>query len=131
MRSSVRAFRHPSLWFSLWGAMIVAVIVLSLMHGPPIPDLLTIAKFDHFIAYVALAAFAVQLYADRPAQAIAAVAMVVLGIGLELAQGYLTTWRDMSLFDACVDIAGVAAGFATSWTPVATLLQKIEARFVR
>jgi VanZ family protein len=107
------------------------VIVLSLMPGPPIPDLLTIGKFDHFIAYVALAAMAVQLYATRNAHVVAALAMVALGILLELAQGYFTTWRDMSLFDACIDTAGVALGLATTWTPLADLLQRIEARFAR
>ncbi|HTA65657.1 MAG TPA: VanZ family protein [Xanthomonadaceae bacterium] len=127
----LRAFHWPLLWIAVWIVMILGVIVLSLMPGPPIPDLLTIAKFDHFIAYSALTAFAVQLYASRDAQFVAAVAMVVLGIALELAQGYLTTYRDMSLFDACVDTVGVAAGLAIAWTPLANLLQKMEMRIAR
>jgi VanZ family protein len=126
----LRRFRHAGLWLSAWSLMIVAVIVLSLMHGPPIPEVMTIAKFDHFIAYLALAGFAVQLFGDRNAQFVAAVAMVVLGIGLELAQGYLTTWRDMSLYDACVDTVGVIVGQVTAWTPLAGLLQKIEPRLL-
>ena len=126
----LRRFRHPALWLAAWSVMIVAVIVLSLVPGPPIPDVMTIAKFDHFLAYLALAGFAVQLFENRNAQFVAAVAMAVLGIALELAQGYLTTWRDMSLYDACVDTVGVAAGLATTWTPLANLLQQIEARLL-
>jgi len=131
MRPVVRRLRHARIWFALWTAMIAAVVALSLMRGPPIPDLLTIAKLDHFIAYLALAAYGMQLYASRAAQGIVALALVALGIGLELAQGYLTTWRDMSVFDGCVDTAGVLAGLATAWTPVARLLQAVEARWAR
>jgi VanZ family protein len=130
-RRTLRSFHLTWLWLAVWGLMILGVIVLSLMRGPPIPELLVIGKIDHFIAYVALAAFAVQLFASRNAQSVAALAMVVLGILLELAQGYLTTYRDMSLYDACVDSVGVAAGLATSWMPLANLLQKMEGRFAR
>lgn len=131
MRTPIRPFRHPAIWFALWAAMIVLVIALSLMRGPPIPDLLTIGKADHFIAYLALAVVAVQLFASRNAQVVAALALVGLGIGLEFAQGYLTTWRDMSVFDGCIDTVGVLAGMATSWTPVARALLRIEGRLVR
>jgi VanZ family protein len=119
------------MWFALWVLMIVAVIVLSLMPGPPIPLMLTIGKVDHLIAYLALTVFAVQLYATRRAQLVAALAMVALGIAMELAQGYLTTYRDMSAYDALVDTVGVAIGFATAWTPLATLLLRFDLRWQR
>jgi len=128
---SLRGFRRPRMWFALWVLMIVAVIVLSLMPGPPIPLMLTIGKVDHLIAYLALTVFAVQLYATRRAQLVAALAMVALGIAMELAQGYLTTYRDMSAYDALVDTVGVAIGFATAWTPLATLLLRFDLRWQR
>ena len=127
----MRAFRRPRLWLALWMLMIVAVIVLSLIPKPPIPDVLTIAKFDHFIAYLALAACAVQLYEVRRVQIELALALIGLGIALEFAQGYLTNYRDMSAYDALVDTVGVVLGFATAWTPLAKLLQLIDARLPR
>jgi VanZ family protein len=128
--TSLRALRLPRLWIAVWALMIVGVIVLSLVRGPPIPDMLTVGKFDHFIAYFSLTAMAVQLYATRYVQCTAALAMVALGILLELAQGYLTTYRDMSMYDAIVDTVGVAMGLCVSWTPMASLLPRIEARFL-
>ncbi len=129
--SALRAFRRPRLWLSLWAAMIGAVIVLSLMPKPPIPPTLMIGKLDHLVAYAALAAMAVQLYASRRAQSRAALAMIALGIALELAQGFLTDYRDMSAYDAMIDTLGVALGFATAWTPLATILESIDARLSR
>ena len=123
---SLRAFQRPRLWLALWALMIVAVVVLSLMPGPPIPQALTIAKIDHMIAYLALAVFAVQLYGTRRSQFQIALALVGLGIALELAQGYLTNYRDMSAYDALADAIGVALGMATAWTPVATVLLRID-----
>ncbi|HTD29472.1 MAG TPA: VanZ family protein [Xanthomonadaceae bacterium] len=129
--SVLRGFRRPLLWLAMWASMIVGVIVLSLVRGPPIPAVLVIGKFDHFIAYFALQAVAVQLYATRRAQMGAALAMVALGIGMELAQGYLTTYRDMSAYDAFIDTVGVAIGFAIAWTPLDTLLLRIDLRLMR
>jgi VanZ family protein len=127
-RSALRAFRRPRLWLSLWAILIVAVIALSLMRGPPIPAVLAIGKFDHWLAYFVLQAMAVQLYARRREQIVAAIAMAALGIGLEFAQGYLTTWRDMSFYDGAIDAFGVAVGLALARTRFANVLQKIDTR---
>jgi len=127
----LRGFRRPLVWLAVWALMIIGVIVLSLMRGPPIPSVLTIGKLDHLIAYVALQATAVQLYTTRRAQMGAALAMVALGIAMELAQGYLTTYRDMSAYDACVDAVGVAIGLAIAWTPLSTILLRFDRRWPR
>ena len=124
--ASMRPLRWPRVWLGAWALMILAVIVLSLIPKPPIPPTLTIGKLDHLIAYFALAAFAVQLYLRRRAQLGAAFALVFLGIALEFAQGYLTTYRHMAVYDALIDAFGVALGMATAWTPLATVLLRIE-----
>jgi len=124
----LRSFRRPRLWIGMWILMILGVIVLSLMPGPPIPDVLTVGKFDHGFAYFCLAAMAVQLYAKRNDWLVAAAAMTALGIALEFAQGYLTNYRDMSAYDGMIDAVGVAIGLATAWTPLTNILQRIDAR---
>ncbi len=121
-------FRRPLLWLAVWALMIAAVIVLSLVPKPPIPQLLMQGKLDHLIAYVALAAFAVQLFEDRVVQTGAGLAMIALGIALELAQGYLTVTRHMATYDALVDSLGVALGLATTWTPLARTLFWVDRR---
>jgi VanZ family protein len=112
----------------MWIVMILGVIALSLMPRPPIPDLLAIGKFDHGFAYFCLAAMAVQLYAQRNAWLLAAAGLIALGIALELAQGYLTDYRDMSVYDGMIDTVGVAIGLATGWTPFTNVLQRIDVR---
>lgn len=124
----LRSFHRPQLWVGMWIAMIIGTIVLSLMPGPPIPDELTIGKFDHGFAYFCLEAMAVQLYARRNASLVAAAALIALGIALELAQGYLTTYRDMSAYDGMIDAVGVAIGLVTAWLPFADILHRIDAR---
>jgi hypothetical protein len=108
--------------------MIFGVIVLSLMPGPPIPEPLTIGKFDHGFAYFCLTAMAVQLYAKRNDWLVAGGWLIALGIALELAQGYLTDDRDMSAYDGMIDAVGVAVGLATAWSPWTNILQRIDAR---
>jgi VanZ family protein len=127
--ATLRAFSKPRIWVVLWVLMIVAVIVLSLMPKPPIPPTLMIGKLDHLIAYAALAAMAVQLYAARRTQLVAALALVALGVALELAQGYLTSYRHMAAYDALVDALGIALGLATTRTRLATALLRIDTRF--
>ena len=124
----LRSFHRPRLWVGTWIVMILGVIVLSLMPGPPIPDSLTVGKFDHGFAYFCLAATAVQLYAKRNAWLVAGAGLIALGIALELAQGYLTDYRDMSVYDGMIDTVGVAIGLATAWTPFTNVLQRIDAR---
>ena len=129
--STLRAFSRPRLWLALWALTIVTVIVLSLMPKPPIPPTLVVGKLDHLIAYAVLAAIAVQLYAERCIQLGIALGLVGLGIALELAQGYLTSYRHMATYDAFVDMLGVAFGLATTCTPLARALLRIDARLPR
>jgi len=124
----LRSFHRPRWWIGAWIVMILGVIVLSLMPGPPIPDVLAIGKFDHGFAYFCLEAMAVQLYAKRNDWLVAAAALIALGIALEFAQGYLTDYRDMSAYDGMIDAIGVAIGLATSWTPFTNIVQRIDAR---
>ena len=91
-----RAFkplRRPALWGGLWIAAIAAVVVLSLAPSVPMPDVPDGDKLGHFLAYFALAAAAVQLYARWSALLGAGIGLVLLGIGLEYAQGALTATR--------------------------------------
>ncbi|HEY2344642.1 MAG TPA: VanZ family protein [Xanthomonadaceae bacterium] len=124
----LRSFRRPRWWTGAWIAMILGVIALSLMQGPPIPDWLVIAKFDHGFAYFCLATMAVQLYAGRFEWIASALLLGTLGIALEYAQGFLTDYRDMSAYDGAIDCVGVVIGLATARMPGVAWLQKLDAR---
>jgi VanZ family protein len=121
----VKALRWPGLWLGLWILMIVAVVVLSLGAPPPGPDIPASDKWEHLTAYGALALVAVQLFRPGRALLLAAIGLVLLGVGLEIAQGTLTTDRMMDWRDAVANTAGVGLGMLTSRTPVRDLLSRV------
>jgi VanZ family protein len=73
-----------------------------------------------------LAASAVQLF-KRASLPWVAAGLVLLGIGIEFAQGQ-TVYRSADLYDVLFNALGVALGMATALTPWRDLLLRIEKR---
>ncbi|WP_457005113.1 VanZ family protein [Luteimonas sp. A501] len=130
MGRSLKPLHHPWAWCALWCLAIAAVVVFSLMPAPDLPDAPGSDKLHHFIAYFALAASAVQLFARWPALLGAGLGLVLLGIGLEHGQGALTGTRMADRWDALANTLGVIAGLATRLTPMRDLLLRLEARLL-
>lgn len=128
---SFKPLRHPRFWGGLWIVAIAVVVVLSLAPSVPMPDVDGSDKIGHFLAYFALAAAAVQLYARWPALLGAGIGLVLLGIGLEYAQGALTDTRMQDPADALANTLGVIAGLATRLTPARDVLLHLEAAVSR
>ncbi len=126
---SLKPFRRPVLWSALWCVAVSLVVVLSLI---PMPDLGQLPsgtdKVEHFLTYAALAAGAVQLYPRWRSLLSVGVALVLMGIGLEYAQGALTEYRMMDRMDALANTLGVIAGLGTKLTPWRDLLLKLDNR---
>ena len=126
---SLKPFRRPWLWSSLWCLAIAAVVIVSLVPAPDLPDLPPGSdKWEHFLAYAALAAAAVQLFARWPALLGAGLGLVLMGIGLEYAQGALTETRMMDRWDALANTLGVIAGLATRLSPWRDALLNFDPR---
>ena len=126
-----RAFkplRRPVLWGGLWIAAIAAVVVLSLAPSVPMPEVPDGDKLGHFLAYFALAAAAVQLYARWPSLLGAGIGLVLLGIGLEYAQGALTDTRMQDAADAFANTLVVIVGLSTRLTPFRDVLLQLDTR---
>lgn len=130
-RKAMRDFRRPGLWLALGALMIVAVVVGSLLPArelPPAPfD--GFDKLEHFLGYAVLSTYAAMLFARMRLQALAALGLVALGIGLEVAQALLTASRQADPADAMVNTLGALAGLASTATPLARLLQRLDARW--
>ena len=122
----LKPLRWPWLWLGLWVGAIVGVVILSLVPPPEMNLPKGADKVEHFVAYFALSATAVQLFASRRALLWIGVAMVALGVGLEFAQHVATTSRTMDQADAWADLFGVVAGLATVFTPLRDLLLRLE-----
>ncbi|WP_408898177.1 hypothetical protein ACJ5H2_03505 [Nocardioides sp. R1-1] len=118
----MKPLRLPWLWTGLWLLLVAAVVVLSLGSPPSGPDVPASDKWQHLTAYGVLALGAVQLFRPGRALTTAALALVLLGVGLEVAQGTLTENRMMDWRDAVANAAGVALGLLSSRTRARDLL---------
>ncbi|MEA9588800.1 VanZ family protein [Xanthomonas sp. WHRI 10064A] len=126
---TLRPFHRPRLWVALWIAAIVVVIAVCLGPPPEIPELPDNSdKAEHFLTFALLCWGAVQLFATRRAQVVAAIGLVALGIGIEIAQGALTTNRSADPYDALADTLGIVAGLCLAWTPLRFVMLRIDQR---
>lgn len=127
--SRLRPFRFPRLWLGLWWAAIVGVIVVCLGPPPEIPDLPSNSdKVEHFLAYFLLAWGAVQLFVGRRTLVLAALGLVVLGVGIEVAQGVLTVDRMADPKDALANTLGVLSGMALLPTRLRNVMAWVDRR---
>lgn len=125
---SLREFHRPQLWLGLWLLAIAAVIVASLMPPPALSVPRNFDKVEHLLGYAALSAFSVWLFEGGRAQLRAGLGLVALGIALEFAQALLTRTRMADPADALANATGVAIGLLLALTPLATWLQRLDAR---
>lgn len=112
--AAMRPLRHRRAWLVAWVAMVLAVVVLSLIPPPPMPAVVFrgIDKVEHVLGYFVLSSTATALFARMPTRARIAAALVAMGIGLEIAQGTMTSTRTPDLSDALANTIGVLLGLA-------------------
>ncbi|MCI1145753.1 VanZ family protein [Stenotrophomonas maltophilia] len=118
----IKPLRRPRLWTALWFSAVLLVIVVCLIPPPPVPLPENGDKGEHFLAYFILAGSAVQLFRRGRPLLWVGVGLVLMGIGIEFAQGALTDDRMADPMDALANTIGVLAGLATALTPLRDLL---------
>jgi len=129
-RAWLREFERPALWVALWLAMIAVVVATCLLPArdlPPTP-FSQFDKIEHFSAYLAMSAYAGMLFARMRPQAIAAIGLIAMGVGLEFAQANLTDSRSGDAADALANGLGALAGLFVARTPLALWLQRVDRR---
>ena len=124
----LKPLRHPRFWCLMWALAIVAVIVVSLMPPPPMPDIEDSDKIGHFLAYFVLASCAVQLFRSWTGLLVAGLGLVLLGVGIEVAQGNLTDNRMQDVMDGLANTLGVLVGVTTRLAPWRDLLLRLDGR---
>jgi VanZ family protein len=115
---SLKAFRRPLLWAGLWVLAVAVVFIASLIPVSGLPEVpKNFDKVEHILAYAALAAGAVQLFARRLSWGFVCVLLVLMGIGLEYLQAQMALGRMLDRNDALANTIGVLIGLATAFTP--------------
>ncbi|MBS1269384.1 MAG: hypothetical protein MAG794_00335 [Gammaproteobacteria bacterium] len=99
-----------ALWLSIGWLMVAVVVYVSLTPSPPpTPAFDGADKVLHGLAYVVLMGWFGQLYASGGGRVLVAVALVGMGVGLEMLQGFGGI-RTASWTDGVADAAGVIGG---------------------
>ena len=126
MRRELKYFRW---WLALGWLIVAAVIVLSLVSKLPVHIPVQFSdKIGHFIAYAVLMGWFVQLFQSRGLLIIHAIFLIGMGVGLEFAQEYRS--RHFEYADMVANSVGVLFGLLLFFTPLRSLLQRFEARFL-
>ena len=129
LRAALRQFKRPRLWLGIWLFGWLLCITLSLISPPKIDVHLPDGdKLGHFLAYTTLSAWSVLIFARTRSHWIAAFMLALLGVALELAQGALTSDRQMDSRDMLANSLGVLAGQLLALTRAQTLLQHWDQR---
>lgn len=129
--AALRDFRRPRLWLGLWCFGWLLCVALSLVHPPNLGvDVPDGDKIGHLLAYALLSAWSVWIFSSRRSHVISAVALVLLGIAMELAQGAFTSDRMMDVRDGWADAIGVLIGQLFAFGRARSLLQSLEARWL-
>ncbi len=110
-------------------ALVAALIYICLTPNPPDTSAVNFGdKIAHFAGYALLFLWFAQIY-QRSAQLKLALLLVLLGVSIEIAQGF-TGYRAFEYADMLANSVGVAIGWVVAATPAASLLLMIEKRFL-
>lgn len=118
----LKPLRRRRLWLALWAVAVLTVVVVCLIPPPPIPLPENSDKGEHFLAYFILAGSAVQLFRRGRPLLWVGLGLVLMGIGIEFAQGALTSNRSADPMDAVANTIGVLVGLGTALSPMRDLL---------
>ncbi len=89
--------------------MTLVIVVVSLVPQRELPDLNVGDKYEHFTAFVALTLWFGGLLEPRR-YLLLALLLLVLGGGIEVAQGLMGLGRQADVRDLYADGAGIAVG---------------------
>ena len=119
--------RFPKLWSALGWLLVVGVVVGSLLPGGAMPGAID-DKVLHAGTYAFLMLWFSGLY-RRGLYAAIAVALLALGIALDMLQG-LTRTRSFDWEDIAANLAGIVVGCTLAFALVGGWCQRIERRLL-
>jgi VanZ family protein len=109
----MNALRHYRAWYLLGAILTLAVIVSGLVPAHDLPHWRISDKFEHLVAYTALAVWFGGLLPPRRYWQLG-LALLALGGGIEIAQGLMGLGREADWRDFYADALGAAFGLSLS-----------------
>src|SRR5690606_1978208 len=116
--------RYPWLWRLTGWLMIAGVIAGSLMHGQALPKMIASDKLLHGGMYFLLMIWCAGQY-RRSRHAWIALGLIMLGLGLDLAQG-MTTTRTFDPADVGANVGGILVALVLSYRLLEGWCQRME-----
>lgn len=121
----MQSLRFRSWWIVGGLAMALAIVVASLLPSTSLPSVQVWDKFEHAIAYFALAAwFGGIVRPDRYLRL--ALALLALGIAVEISQQAMGLGRTADLRDVLANACGIALGLFIALRGVSGWMRGIE-----
>lgn len=105
------AVRHPRSWLVIGWTLVVLAVLVSLLPGKELPHTGMNDKFEHSIAYALLALWFAGIY-PRSRYIVIAIALFIMGVGIEWAQGAMHLGRQADVRDVVANTGGIAIGLS-------------------
>jgi VanZ family protein len=121
----LRPLKYRALWFALGILAILAMVTLSLLPGTTGPTYPGFDKLEHITAYVLLTTWFGAMF-ERRGYALLALLLLLLGIGVELAQGWMAVGRQADWRDLVANSAGIGIGLFLSMRSRQSWLARVE-----
>lgn len=131
MRHALFRPRHrPAPWLALWLLLLAAIAAGSLLPAGELPamPLPGMDKLQHLAGHGLLSAYAALLFGPLRARLAAALGIALYGVGIEFAQAAFTATRAADAHDVLANVAGIALGQLIALTPLARVLETVDAR---
>jgi len=117
--------RYRRLWFCAGLAIALAVLVVCLIPGGKLPDMRVSDKTEHVAAFVMLAFWFGSILVRRDLFWLA-LALLLFGGAIELAQGAMRMGRNADVHDLFADAVGILLGLALALTPLGRWARWLE-----
>ena len=117
--------RFPRVWVTLAWLFVSLAIVACLLPGNAANVGFLNDKFMHSLGFFALTTWFTGIY-PRSRYFLIAVLLLVMGIGIELAQEAMQLGRRAELRDVYADAGGIAAGVAIALAAVGGWAMRLE-----
>jgi len=123
--------KFPYLWLSIGVFLVLSVVFVSLTPPPPhTGHFRNSDKVGHFVAYMAMTFWFVQIYANNLIRLRIALAFVILGVAIECLQR-LSGFRTFEYADMAANATGVLCALILAQTPLSKALSAVERSLIR